>query len=1569
MFFVVETHVVFFGDAEWRFTMLGDLILNESKMKDVILRSIKLCMDTSVAKWLTALVNDPTCAFKVPSASVLSKKRIFFDCALMLLWREILARRQRYHYIMADSSPQFGRDLLLVEDVSSDVGEIVEASELVDTLALLAYYFTVEDSDPDAVDTAVRDFRELTSELGGLLDRHVWVPMGLGCRRAGLAFKLHALFHAMFLEVGSWKGVKELCRHRVVSITTDMGVEMGIASTPLRWDDFLPKLATPNDVSQSPLDVLLEDAPELREFAEVSLLQLDEDMQLGDALADMDDGLFGGAPSPMETPSAKRPRVGARLVPSEAGGFAEGCMHRGCNREVWCCCPERLGPAGQQCLQQLCAEHFVGAQPSRCHEHARRRLARFCPCVDCRVGVAGGSPQQGANVREDLPTGARQQDGQAQDRPPIRPTEDLASPLKDSPPFFGRALRIPGALHSLHSVRKGLTDATVGWGAFKPLLEAVVVVLHDDLCRERFREVCLGRPRAKEFRPMFASFPHTLADWRWGEVLRSVRALTNRETPLRMYFDARAMLGKKGDTDDDAAIQDEVSKREEVQQGSNRISKASEALCSPWFWAFAHLLRALDQALDAVEAWFKSCPCHIAWMSRGEVAKRLGQPASSWSCPMIGRRLPELAAGAWRGHAAATFSTHSHDLLPHCAGLSMDERTTLLADWDRARARTIAIMYVKLRYAERLPYKLAAVALADEDTARYHATMCHDAWRQQQGTPGATHVLTRMFFDETTDPVLASEVRQFLNGAPRANLKRLSQEAAALKFVPLNETSIEAKHALMKTNLRSASRVSETTVSLAARLPEWRRRFEAQPDLTTSMVTHLDALNHGDFGAVIRDMGLLPHPVLHESLTKHKRLPLKIVRSVLYHSDGPTVYASQAAAEKALRKHKAQQNSKQGGPHRGEKGALVQQFIHAAAIQHFQKMAVPGAFYTATLTPTVHLCGIDEAQTVGEAGQALDQPCLRPIASPPVDGPCAWVQEASTAGLPGVSDDLSVGHKYCFLLVHPKVARIKQVALPAQEQMSGDASLVSIYKIERLRRREKDMAIHAGPCQSMSTDGHVETQWLWSLPLASIDEYRGMVALWTSPSRVSMSVPEQVALPENLVDIAENLLSRMVELGASEQKDAFEPPEQVLSLPVGDQTADETECLLALQSAGIVDQASHGHAHPDPNTTSWYLTTAGQDAVRMSYWLKIESLVMKHRDDVEKTEWTTFELMEFLDSEGWDFFEDHSATRRRYSGSVYNPANDAEKRLCYVGAKTPRAYLVALAKATDGSLKAPVPHFKAAKVYTQLLNLRRRPQVRKAPGFDVDMEPTGIELGDADPEDQAEDPDDGGSGEDLEGACLSDVLPPSEESASAEENTAEVSADTADNRMPNDTSAAEPADAQASASAESRESGADGTASSSSSDSSTSSSSSDSGESGNGSASGHAEAAASSQGPRAEGPAAGSGPRRRGARHIDEKSFWWGSAFYFTYKGVMSGKHSWQARCEYHDAHAVTRCTKSLRGVDSDMVVRTLKFWCLSAPTHTTRQAHLGPRGLQVDVVPDDQELEDLLAGLPPPTT
>ncbi len=68
----------------------------------------------------------------------------------------------------------------------------------------------------------------------------------------------------------------------------------------------------------------------------------------------------------------KRARVfeDASLVPSEAGGVAERCKHRGCSNELWACCTE--------CLQQLCHVHF-GA--SRCHEHGG---AGICECQECK---------------------------------------------------------------------------------------------------------------------------------------------------------------------------------------------------------------------------------------------------------------------------------------------------------------------------------------------------------------------------------------------------------------------------------------------------------------------------------------------------------------------------------------------------------------------------------------------------------------------------------------------------------------------------------------------------------------------------------------------------------------------------------------------------------------------------------------------------------------------------------------------------------------------------------------------------------------------------------------------------------------------------------------------------------------------------------------------------------------------------------------------------------------------------------------------------------------------------------
>ena len=108
------------------------------------------------------------------------------------------------------------------------------------------------------------------------------------------------------------------------------------------------------------------------------------------------------------------------------------------------------------------------------------------------------------------------------------------------------------------------------------------------------------------------------------------------------------------------------------------------------------------------------------------------------------------------------------------------------------------------------------------------------------------------------------------------------------------------------------------------------------------------------------------------------------------------------------------------------------------------------------------------------------------------------------------------------------------------------------------------------------------------------------------------------------------------------------------------------------------------------------------------------------------------------------------------------------------------------------------------------------------------------------------------------------------------------------------------------------------------------------------------------------------------ARHPE--SFRWGH-FNFTYTERAGSNPTWQAHCPYHARGQRTRCTKSVvvpaafTIEDKELLIRKLKFWCVQAPLHESRQGHLGGRGFSFSAaeVQSSAALEGMLAPLQAP--
>ena len=56
------------------------------------------------------------------------------------------------------------------------------------------------------------------------MQRHALIPAGLGSGKTSFVYKLHALLHQLFVDVGSWEGVAKSLS-LAVSMCTDQGTE------------------------------------------------------------------------------------------------------------------------------------------------------------------------------------------------------------------------------------------------------------------------------------------------------------------------------------------------------------------------------------------------------------------------------------------------------------------------------------------------------------------------------------------------------------------------------------------------------------------------------------------------------------------------------------------------------------------------------------------------------------------------------------------------------------------------------------------------------------------------------------------------------------------------------------------------------------------------------------------------------------------------------------------------------------------------------------------------------------------------------------------------------------------------------------------------------------------------------------------------------------------------------------------------------------------------------------------------------------------------------------------------
>ena len=172
--------------------------------------------------------------------------------------------------------------------------------------------------------------------------------------------------------------------------------------------------------------------------------------------------------------------------------------------------------------------------------------------------------------------------------------------------LFPWALWVPGVMHVLHSATGELLKSLTLFECwFQPLLRAMVHFLGAPWMLERFRNTCLSGDAGKRFEWLFDKpIDVSVAEWRWGSVLKAFKVIKERQLPLRLFFDSTKMLFQS--TTGEAM---ELS-RPHPEGAVDQVYTLEKILRDPMFWAYLHMMMQGSRLISDLDMYFKSCPCH-----------------------------------------------------------------------------------------------------------------------------------------------------------------------------------------------------------------------------------------------------------------------------------------------------------------------------------------------------------------------------------------------------------------------------------------------------------------------------------------------------------------------------------------------------------------------------------------------------------------------------------------------------------------------------------------------------------------------------------------------------------------------------------------------------------------------------------------------------------------------------------------------------------------------------------------------------------------------------------------------
>ena len=611
-----------------------------------------------------------------PSRTVLTELFFTVDVALMLLHRHETSKLQQhhaFHYFIVDSSPQGNRNWLLSKSSTVDASRCLELSALVNSLATktrnAALKLAAGEDNDDEIDVILDNVSFLEKHL---LER-CCVPAAIGLSHANTAHKASAFLHSLMLEVEASSLKRTLVN--TVSFTGDLGVEIGIPGFRSALEDLLPPWRL-----QGLQELTCEDVMDCRQSSQTCAAQSSTPPFVSGGSAPVPEmphsSLFNGTQlqqkdgpgsGPIEQIEAEflsaAPVQESRLC-TEMGIESAICTDADCflDCDAWDAAFAGVAPheSVSTCAPVLQGGSAPIRQPesSNCAAVAQDLHLQLdvdvLNAADSELEVVSGQRSESCYEGDLSIPSAAQVCSAATHESAINANPELqllSEAWQVNAAWHGIlmpfAMPIPGMLHITSNLLADVDSGMTYWSTFWEQLDNVSALLSNKQRLDKFKAMCIDakHPDSKEVLNLFSQKIDGLYSKRWGSVSHFIAKCTDHLHALKIFWDA-GLYGSH-----------------EQEDGASRFSPSqlSATLRCTKFFAYCEMVQLIHSAVDELAGWSEGCHCHPPWLGQAPTTVSANRFASGMkseirkallgkrvSCPMQGRRSPEMAAGYWK---------------------------------------------------------------------------------------------------------------------------------------------------------------------------------------------------------------------------------------------------------------------------------------------------------------------------------------------------------------------------------------------------------------------------------------------------------------------------------------------------------------------------------------------------------------------------------------------------------------------------------------------------------------------------------------------------------------------------------------------------------------------------------------------------------------------------------------------------------------------------------------------------------------------------------------------------------